>query len=128
MTLKWLENENVILWFCNLFFGKSKRSKKGCLDDDIANKSDYLVDDDEMNIYFEFLHYKCAIAATCNSNSNVHHHLKKSNNESVLEVFNSNFNLIFWNKTHLYLKSLFFSTSKYKYKYKYFSNIFNFFF
>jgi hypothetical protein len=28
------------------FFGKSKSSKKGCLADDIANESDYLVDAD----------------------------------------------------------------------------------
>jgi hypothetical protein len=80
-----MTNRNSVIFE---FFGKPKRSKKGCLADDITNESDLLVDGDEMNIYFKCLHCKCAIAATYNSNSNLHHHLKKSNHESVLEAFN----------------------------------------
>ena len=45
-----MSNRNSVIFE---FFGKPKRSKKGCLNDNMANESVYSEDDDEMNIYFK---------------------------------------------------------------------------
>ena len=54
-----MSNRNSVIFE---FFGKPKRSKKGCLGDDIANESVYSVDGDETNINFKCRHCKSAIS------------------------------------------------------------------
>ena len=59
----------------NGFFCRPKRSKKRCLDDDIANESVYSVDGDEMDIYF--LLQKCVFIEKVQSLSKMYLYLNR---------------------------------------------------